>query len=111
MASKEGEKTQTFSCFHYYRKMAALSDDALLARSLTSFVCLYFVMYLSLGLIKVNQRLAASDDTCERPIVVFRELFQQLFGNSYPSKALLFCKEIRCSSGTYPSHFKIMYEN
>jgi hypothetical protein len=36
----------------------------------TSFGCPYFVMYLSLGLIKVNPRLIASDDICDRSIVV-----------------------------------------
>jgi hypothetical protein len=47
-------------------------------------------MYLSLWLIKVNPRFIASDDICERSIVVFMELFQQLFGDSYVSKFLLF---------------------
>jgi hypothetical protein len=56
------------------------------ARSLTFFACPYFVMYLLLGLIKVNLRLRASDDICERSIVVLRELFKQLFGDSYTSK-------------------------
>jgi hypothetical protein len=46
------------------------------ARSLTSLSCQYFVM------LKVNPCLIASDDICERSIVVFRELFQQLFGDS-----------------------------
>jgi hypothetical protein len=55
------------------------------ARSLTSFGCPYFVIYLS-------PRLMASDDICERWIIVFTELFQRLFGDSYPSKFLLFCK-------------------
>jgi hypothetical protein len=45
----------------------------------------YFVIYVLLGLIKVNQCLIASHDICERSIVVFRELFQQLFGDFYPS--------------------------
>jgi hypothetical protein len=74
------------------------------ARSLTSFGCPYFIMYKSLGLIKVNPRLIASDDICEWSIVVFRELFQQSFGDSCRSKFLLFCKEMRYLSGTYPSH-------
>ena len=55
-----------------------------------SFGCPYFVLYLSLGLVKVNPRLIASDDICERSIVVFRELFQHLFCDSYPSKFLFF---------------------
>ena len=63
-----------------------------------------FVLYLSLGLVKVNPSLIASDDICERSIVVFRELFQQLFCDSYPSKFLFFCNEMVYSSGTYPSH-------
>jgi hypothetical protein len=75
------------------------------AISFTSFGCPYFVVSLLLGLIKVNPCLIASDDFCERSIVVFRELFQQLFGDSYQSKFLLFCKEIGYPSGTYPSHF------
>ena len=75
------------------------------ARSLASFGCPYFVLYLSLGLIKVNPRLIDSDDICERSIAVFRELFQQLFCDSYPSKFLFFCKEMGYPSGTYPSHF------
>jgi hypothetical protein len=54
---------------------------------------------------KVNPRLTASDDICERSNIVFRELFQQLFGDSYPSKFLLLCKEMGYPSGTYPSHF------
>jgi hypothetical protein len=40
--------------------------------NLTSFDCPYFVMHLSLGLTKVNLRLIASDDICERSIVVFK---------------------------------------
>ena len=47
------------------------------AMSFASFGCPYFVLYLSLGLVKVNPRLIASDYICERSIVVFRELFQQ----------------------------------
>ena len=64
------------------------------ARSFASFGCPYFVLYFSLGLVKVNPRLIASDDICERSIVVFRELFQQLFCDSHRSKFLLFCNEI-----------------
>ena len=56
------------------------------ARSFASFGCPFFVLYLSLGLVKLNQRLIASDDICEISIVVFRELFLQLFCDSYPSK-------------------------
>ena len=74
-------------------------------RSLASFGCPYFVLYLSLGLVKVNPRLIASDDICERSIVVFRELFQQLFCVSYPRKFLFFCKEMGYPSSTYPFHF------
>ena len=81
------------------------------ARSFASFGCPYFVLYLSLGLVKVNPRLIDSDDICGRPIVVFRELFQKLFCDSYPSKFLLFCNEMGYPSGTYPSHFKITPEN
>ena len=81
------------------------------ARSFASFCCPYFVLYLSLGLIKVNPRLIANDDICERSIVVFRELFQQLFYDSYPSKFLFFYKEMGCPSGTYPSYFQITPEN
>jgi hypothetical protein len=62
-------------------------------------------MYLSLGLIKDNPRLIASEDICERSIVVFREQFQQFFEDFYLSKFLLFCKEMGYPSGTYPSHF------
>ena len=68
------------------------------ARSFASFGCPYFV-------VKVNLRLIASDDIFERSIVVFRELFQQLFCDSYPSKFLFFCNEVGYPSGTYPSHF------
>ena len=75
------------------------------ARSFASFGCLYFVLHLSLGLVKVNPRLIASDDICQRSIVVFRELSQQLFCDSYPSKFLFFCKEMGYPSGTYPFHF------
>ena len=75
------------------------------AWSFASFGSPYFVLYLSLGLKKVNPRLIASDDICERSIVIFRELFQQLFGDSYPSKFLFFCNEMGYPSGTYPSHF------
>ena len=75
------------------------------ARSFASFSCPYFVRYLSLGLIKVNPRLIASDDICERSIVVFRELFQQLFCDSYPSKFLFFCNEMGYPSGTHPFYF------
>ena len=46
-----------------------------------------------------------SGDICERSIVVFGELFQQMFCDSYPSKFLFFCNEIGYPSGTYPSHF------
>ena len=60
------------------------------ARSFASFGCPYFILYLSLGLVKVNPCLIASDDICERSIVVFRELFQQLFCDSYPSKFFSF---------------------
>jgi hypothetical protein len=52
------------------------------AKSSTSFGWPYFVMHLSLGLIKVKPRLIASHYICERWIVVFRELFQQMLGNS-----------------------------
>ena len=62
-------------------------------------------LYLSPGLVKVNPRLITSDDVCERSIVVFRELFQLLFCDSYPSKFLFFCKEMGYPSGTYHSHF------
>ena len=48
----------------------------------------------SLRLLKVNPRLIASDDICERSIVVFRELFEQLFCYSYPSKFFFFCNEM-----------------
>ena len=75
------------------------------ARSFASFGCPYVVLYLSLGLLKVNPCLVASDDICERLIVVFRELFQQLFCDSNLSKILLFCNEIGYPSGTYPSNF------
>ena len=71
------------------------------ARSFVSFGCPYFVLYLSLGLVKVDPRLIACDDICERSIVVFMELFQQLFCDSYPSKFLFFC-------GTYPSPFSFL---
>jgi hypothetical protein len=50
------------------------------------------VMYLLLGLIKVNIAIA-SHDIFKRS-VVFWDLFQKLFGDSYPSKFLLFCTEI-----------------
>jgi hypothetical protein len=62
------------------------------ARSLTSIRCPYFVIYLLLGLMKVRTCLIACDDICERAIVVFRELFQQLFGDSYLS---IFCSFVR----------------
>ena len=75
------------------------------ARSFASFGCPYFVLYLSLGLVKVNPCLIASDDIWERSIVVFRELFQQLFCDSYLSKFLFFCNEMVYPSGTYLSHF------
>ena len=81
------------------------------ARFFASFDCPSFVLYLLLGLVKVNPRLIASDDICERSIVVFRELFQQLFCDSYPSKFLFFCNEMGYPSGTYPSHFQITPEN
>ena len=81
------------------------------ARFFASFGCPYFVLYLSLGLVKMNLRLIASDDICERSTVVFRELFQQLFCDSYPSKFLFFCNEMGYPSGTYPSHFYITPEN
>ena len=68
------------------------------ARSFASFGCPNFVLYLSL-------RLIGNDDICERSIVVFRELFQQLFFDCDPSKCLFFCNEVGYSSGTYPSHF------
>jgi hypothetical protein len=76
---------------------------------LTSFGRPYFVMNLSLGLIKWTH-VWDSDDHCKRSIVVFRELFQQLFGDWYPSKFLLFCK-MGYPPDTYPSHFKITFEN
>ena len=73
------------------------------ARSFASFRCPYFVLYLSLGLVKVNPHLMASDNICERLIVVFRELFQQLFCDSYPSKFCLACeaeaRHMYCFSG------------
>ena len=75
------------------------------ARSFASSGCPYFVLYLSLGLVKVNPRLIASDDICKRSIVVFRELFQQMFCDSYPSKFLFFCNEMGYPSITYHSHF------
>ena len=81
------------------------------ARSFTSFGCQNFILYLSLALVKVNPRLIASDDICERSVVVFRELFQHLFCNSHPSKFLFFCNEMGYPSGTYPSHFCITPEN
>ena len=68
-------------------------------------VAQYFVLYLSIGLVKVNPCLIASNDICERSIVAVRELFQQLFCDSYPSKFLFFCNEIGYPSGIYPSHF------
>ena len=58
---------------------------------------------ISLGLVKVKPRLIASDDICERSIVVFRVPFQQLFWDSYTSKFLFFCNEMGYPSGTYPS--------
>ena len=64
------------------------------ARSFASFGCPYFGLYLSLGLVKVNPRLIACDDICERSIVVFMELFQRLLCDSYPSKFLFFCNEM-----------------
>ena len=73
----------------------------------------HILFCISLGLVKVNPRLIANDDICERSIVVFRELFQQLFCDSYPSKFLLFSKEMRYPSGTYillifKSHLRIV---
>ena len=50
----------------------------------------------------MNPRLIGRDDICERSIVVFRELFQQLFCHSYPSKFLFFCNEMGYPSGTDP---------
>jgi hypothetical protein len=52
-----------------------------------------------------NPRLIASDDICEGSIVVFSELYQHLFEDSYPGKFLLLCKEMGYPSDTYPSHF------
>ena len=75
-------------------------------RSFASFGCPYFVLYLLLGLVKVNPRLIASNDICERLIVVFRELFQQLFCDSYPSKFLFFCNEMGYPSGSILLIFK-----
>ena len=75
------------------------------ARSFASFGCPYFVLYLSLGLVKVNSRLIAGDDIYERSIVLLRELFQPLFCDSYPCKFLFFCNEIGYPSGTYLSQF------
>ena len=75
------------------------------ARSFAYFGCPYFVLYLSLALVKVNPRLIASDDICERSIVVFRKLFQQLFCDSCPSKFLFFCNEMGYPNSTCPSHF------
>lgn len=42
------------------------------------------------------------NDICEGSIVVFRKLFQQLFGDSHSSKLFLLCKEIWYPSGMYP---------
>ena len=70
------------------------------ARSFASFGYPYFVICISLGLVKVDPRLVASDDICERSIVIFRELFQKLFCDSYPNKFLFFCNEMG-----YPSSF------
>jgi hypothetical protein len=44
------------------------------ARSVNSFGCPYFVMYLSLWLIKVNPRLIASGYISKRSIVEFSEM-------------------------------------
>lgn len=54
---------------------------------------------------KSDPSLVASDDIRERLIDVFRNLFQQLFGDSFPNKLLLFCKEMEFPSCTYPSQF------
>ena len=75
------------------------------ARSFAAFGCPYFILYLSLGLVKLNPCLIASNDVCERSIVVFRELFHKLFCDSSPSKFLFFGNEMGYPSGTYPSHF------
>jgi hypothetical protein len=56
-----------------------------------------------------SEHLIASYDICERAIFVFRELFQQMLGDSYPTKFLLFCKEMGYPSGIYPSHFWITF--
>jgi hypothetical protein len=55
------------------------------ARSLTSCGSQYFDVFPSLCLINVNPRLIASDENCERFIVVFTELFQQLLEDYYTS--------------------------
>jgi hypothetical protein len=44
-----------------------------------------FLLCLSLGLIKVNPPLIASDDIFERSIVVFKEQCEQLFQDSFSS--------------------------
>ena len=77
----------TLICKEYYiHYLFDIHGAFCYARSFASFGCPYFVRYLSLGLVKVNPRLIASDDICERSIVVFRELFQQLFCDSNLSK-------------------------
>lgn len=40
-----------------------------------------------------------------RSIVVFRELFQHLFGDSYPNKILFLFKDMGVQSFTHPSQF------
>jgi hypothetical protein len=65
------------------------------ARYLTFIGCLYVLTILLFGgLINENPRLIAGD-ICERSIVVFREPFQHLFGDSSPSNVLLFCQAMR----------------
>jgi hypothetical protein len=76
-------KSRTLIGKEYYKHDPFDAHDVFsYARPLTAFCCPYFVMYLLLGLIKVN----ASDDICERSTVVLRELFQQLFGDFLPEQ-------------------------
>jgi hypothetical protein len=96
---------------NYIHDLFDTHDVFCYTRSLTTFVCPYFVIYRSLGVIKVNPRLMSSDAICERSSVVFRELCHQLFGNSYPSKFLLFCKDMGYPSGTFPSHFHLIFNS